>query len=276
MANFEGKVAFITGVARGQGRSHAIELARAGVNIIGLDLCGDVGSAAYAGSTEADLARTAKLIEVAGGRIVAEPADVRIYAQVESALRKGLAEFGRLDFVVANAGIFAAGRSWEIPLDAWREMIDINLTGVWHTTRAAIPSLIEGGRGGSIVITGSIDALKAMANTSSYASAKHGLVGLMKSLANELGEFGIRVNSVNPTQVDTDMIQNPAVYKLFRPDLTDPSRDQVVDAFAATNVLPVPWIEPKDVSNAVMWLLSDEARYVTGAALTVDAGYTIK
>lgn len=142
MANFEGKVAFITGVARGQGRSHAIELARAGVNIIGLDLCGGVGSAAYAGSTEADLARTAELIEVAGGRIVAERADVRIYVQVESALRKGLAEFGRLDFVVANAGIFAAGRSWEIPLDAWREMIDINLTGVWHTTRAAIPSLI--------------------------------------------------------------------------------------------------------------------------------------
>lgn len=208
-------------------------------------------------------------------RWIEAKADVRDYDALTAAVETGVEAFGGLDFVLANAGIFAAGRAWEIQLADWREMIDINLTGVWHTVRAAVPHLIDRG-GGAIVITGSIDAVKATPNASSYAAAKHGTAGLMKSLANELGEYGIRVNSVNPTQVDTTMVQNEAVYRLFRPDLEAPTREDVVDAYAATNVLPIPWVEPRDISRAILWLLSDEARYVTGAALNVDAGYTIK
>lgn len=276
MLSFAGQVAFVTGAARGQGRSHATRLAAAGIDIIGVDVCADIDSTSYEGSSEADLARTVELVEQAGARMVARRADVRDYDQLAGAFKEGLAEFGRLDYVVANAGIFAAGRAWEIPVVDWREMIDINLIGVWHTLRVALPPMIDSARGGAIVITGSIDAVKAMGNTTSYAAAKHGTLGLMKSLANEVGEFGIRVNSVNPTQVDTDMIQNQGVYKLFRPDLEVPTRQDVVASFSSVHVLPIPWIEPNDVSNAVLWLLSDQARYVTGAALNVDAGYTIR
>jgi SDR family mycofactocin-dependent oxidoreductase len=275
MYEFTGKVAFVTGLARGQGRSHANELARAGANIIGIDICEKIESTSYEGATEADLAETVKMVESHGVKIRTAKVDVRDYDALKAAVDAGVDAFGGLDFVLANAGIFAAGRAWDIPIADWREMIDINLTGVWHAVRATVPHLINRGSG-AIVITGSIDAVKATPNASSYAAAKHGTVGLMKSLANELGEYKIRVNSVNPTQVDTKMIQNEGVYRLFRPDLEVPTRDDVVDSFASTNVLPVPWVEPRDISRAIMWLLSDEARYVTGTAVNVDAGYTIK
>lgn len=275
MYDFTGKVAFVTGLARGQGRSHANELARAGAHVIGVDICEKIGSTSYDGATEEDLATTVAMVESHGVKIQATKVDVRDYDALSAAVAAGVDAFGGLDFVVANAGIFAAGRTWEIPVADWHEMIDINLVGVWHTVRATVPHLIARGSG-AVVITGSIDAVKATPNASSYAAAKHGTVGLMKSLANELGEYGIRVNSVNPTQVDTTMIQNQEVYRLFRPDLAAPTRADVWDSFASTNVLPIPWVEPRDISRAMLWLLSDEARYVTGAALNVDAGYTIK
>jgi (+)-trans-carveol dehydrogenase len=276
MGRLNDKVAFITGVARGQGRSHALALAEEGADIIGLDVCEQISSAPYKGATEQDLAETVRLVQELGRRIVATKADVRDYDQVEVALAKGLAAFGHVDFVIANAGIFAAGKFWEIEPEAWREMIDINLTGVWHTVRAAARPMIARNRGGAIVITGSTESLKGMANTASYAAAKHGLTGLMRSMANDLGEFGIRVNTVNPTCVSTDMIHNRTVYELFKPGSTDPTQPEVTDSFAATNILPVPWIEPRDVSRAIVWLLSDDARYVTGVALPVDAGFVQK
>lgn len=270
------KVALITGIARGQGRSHALTLAEAGADIIGLDLCEKVGSTSYPGSTIEDLQETVRLVEATGRRIIAEKADVRDLSQVEKVLQRGLDEFGQVDFVVANAGIFASGRFWEIEPEAWQEMLDINLTGVWNTVRAAAPAMIARNKGGSIVITGSTESLKGMANTASYSAAKHGLTGLMRTMANDLGEYGIRVNTVNPTCVDTNMIQNQEVYQLFQPDAPSHTRESVAGSFAATNILPVPWIEPRDVSEAILWLLSDASRYITGVPLPVDAGFVTK
>ena len=276
MGQLDGKVAFITGIARGQGRSHALTLAEEGADIIGLDLCGSLTSTVYPPSTIDDLEETVRLVQQTGRRIVAEQADVRDLAQVEKVFQHGLETFGHVDHVVANAGIFASGKFWEITPEAWQEMLDINLTGVWNTVRTAAPAMIARNQGGSIVITGSTESLKGMANTASYSAAKHGVTGLMRTMANELGEYGIRVNTVNPTCVDTNMIQNDGVYRLFQPDADSHSRESVAGSFAATNIIPVPWIEPRDVSNAILWLLSDASRYVTGVPLPVDAGFVTK
>ena len=272
----EGKVAFITGAARGQGRSHAIRLAEEGADIIAVDLCGQVGSVPYAMSTPEDLAQTVKEVEALDRRIVASQADVRDFDAVKSALDAGVAELGRLDIVSANAGIFSVGTADELSEQAWRDMIDINLTGVWHATKAATPHLIEGGRGGSMILTSSTAGIQAIANAAHYVSAKHGVVGLMKTLALELAPHFIRVNSIHPTQVDTPMIQNEATWRLFRPDLEHPSRADFEPASQAMNVLPIPWVEPLDISNAVLFLASDEARFITGVPLPVDAGCLIK
>jgi (+)-trans-carveol dehydrogenase len=276
MGVLDHKVAFITGIARGQGRSHAITLAEEGCDIIGLDLCQQIQSAPYPGSTVEDLKETVRLVEATGRRIVCEQADVRVLAEVEKVFQRGLEEFGHVDFVVANAGIFASGKFWEIEPAAWQEMIDINLTGVWNTVRTATPAMIERNQGGSIVITGSTESLKGMGNTASYSAAKHGLTGLMRTMANDLGQYGIRVNTVNPTCVDTKMIQNESVYQLFQPEADHHTRETVASAFAATNIIPVPWIQPKDVSQAVLWLLSDASKYITGVPLPVDAGFVTK
>lgn len=272
----EGKVAFITGAARGQGRSHAIRLAQEGADIIAVDLCGQVESVPYGMSTPADLEQTVKEVEALDRRIVATQADVRDYAGLKKALDDGVAELGRLDIVSANAGIFSFGDTEELTEQSWQDTIDINLTGVWHTAKAAIPHLKAGGRGGSIIITSSAAGLMGMANIGHYVSAKHGLIGLMRTLALELGPDSIRVNTVNPTTVNTDMIQNDTTYRLFRPDLTNPTAEDAGAAFQSLNVLPVKWVEPVDISNAVLWLASDEARYVTGVALPVDAGCLVK
>jgi SDR family mycofactocin-dependent oxidoreductase len=276
MGLLESKVAFITGIARGQGRSHALTLAKEGADIIGLDLCDEIASTSYPGSTVEDLKETVRLVEGLGRRIVADRGDVRKLEDVERVFNQGIAEFGHVDFVVANAGIFASGKFWEIEPSAWQEMLDINLTGVWNTVRTAAPSMIERNQGGSIVITGSTESLKGMQNTASYSAAKHGVTGLMRTMANELGPYGIRVNTVNPTCVDTNMIQNEEVYKLFMPDAQTHTRESVAGAFAATNTIPVPWIDPSDVSQAILWLLSDQSRYITGVPLPVDAGFVIK
>lgn len=276
MGSLDGKVAFITGVARGQGRSHALTLASEGASIVGLDLCSKPSSTPYPGATPEDLKETIRLVEAAGGRIVATQGDVRNLAEVQAALDLGLAEFGRVDIVLPNAGICAGGLTWEITPEDWQEMLDVNLTGPWNTVRAALPTMIEQGDGGSIVFTGSVDALKGSAHIASYAAAKHGVTGLMRSLANEVGRYGIRVNSVNPGHVDTIMLGNDFVWGLFRPDLERPSKDDVVDSFAGTNLLPVPWMEPEAISNAILYLVSDAGRYVTGSAHLVDSGFLAK
>jgi len=272
-----GKVAFITGAARGQGRSHAIRLAQEGADIIAVDILEDVPGIPYAGATEADLAETVKLVEALDRRIVASKADVRNYPALQAAVDDGVAQLGRLDIVSANAGIGTSPHhAWEIDADTWQTMIDINLTGVFNTAKAAIPHLIAGGNGGAIILTSSAAGLQAYENIAHYVSAKHGVVGLMRTLALELAPYMIRVNSIHPTQVDTPMIQNEATYKLFRPDLEHPTREDFAPASQSVNALPIPWVEPVDISNAVLFLASDEGRYITGVTLPVDAGTVIK
>jgi SDR family mycofactocin-dependent oxidoreductase len=272
-----GKVAFITGAARGQGRSHALRLAQEGADIIAVDLCGQIDSVPYQLSTPDDLAATVEQVEALDRRIVAQQADVRDYGALKAALDEGVAQLGRLDIVAANAGIFSFGSLADLEERTWQDMIDVNLTGVWHAVKAAIPHLKAAG-GGSIVLTSSTAGMMGMANIGHYVAAKHGVVGLMRTLALELAADHIRVNSVHPTSVDTDMVQNPATYALFAPDLpaAERTRDSLRDRFGALNVLPIPWVEAVDISNAVLWLASDEARYVTGVQLPVDAGTLLK
>ena len=272
----EGKVAFITGAARGQGRSHAIRLAQEGADIIAVDLCRQVDSVPYPMSTPQDLAQTVKEVEALDRRIVASQADVRDYGALKAALDAGVAELGRLDIVSANAGISSVGRADELPEETWQDMIDTNLTGVWHAAKAAIPHLKAGGRGGSIILTSSAAGLMAMENIAHYVSAKHGVVGLMRTLALELAPDSIRVNSLHPTMVNTPMIMNEPTYQLFRPDLENPTIDDAGPAFLTLNALPIKWVEPVDISNALLFLASDEARYITGVTLPIDAGCIIK
>jgi SDR family mycofactocin-dependent oxidoreductase len=276
MGQLDGKVAFITGVARGQGRSHALTLAREGANIIGLDLCAKPSTRAYDGATEEDLQETVRLVKETGADIIAEIADTRDYYQVKAVFDRGIEQFGRIDIVIPNAGICSGAKTWEITPEDWRETIDINLNGVFHTVKAAIPTLISQQQGGSIVFIGSTEALKGAENISSYAASKHGVTGLMTSLARELGRYNIRVNSVNPTCVDTHMINNDFVYGLFRPDLDKPTREEVIDTFAGTHLLPVPWMEPRDVSNAILYLVTESGRYITASTLVIDAGFIVK
>ncbi|KRE22959.1 mycofactocin-coupled SDR family oxidoreductase [Agromyces sp. Soil535] len=277
MGRLDGKVAFITGAARGQGRSHALRMAEEGADIIAVDVARQLPTVEYAMSTPDDLAETVRQVEALDRRIVAREADVRDYPALKSALDDGVAELGRLDIVSANAGIFSQGRADELSDESWDEMIGVNLTGVWHTAKAAIPHLKAAG-GGSIILTSSTAGIKGFENFAHYVSAKHGVVGLMRTLALELAPDMIRVNSVHPTSVDTPMIQNEMLYALFAPDLepAERTRERLAERFQAMNALPVPWVEPVDISNAVLWLASDESRYVTGVMLPVDAGATTK
>jgi (+)-trans-carveol dehydrogenase len=272
----EGKVAFITGAGRGQGRSHAVRLAQEGADIIAIDICHDV-EGALPMATPDDLAETVKLVEGQDRRIVATQADVRDLEAIKAAVDDGVAELGRLDIVVANAGIASLGGNVEaMDPDNWQNTININLTGLWHTTRAAIPHLIAGGRGGSIVLTSSVGGAKAMPGMSHYVSAKHGVIGLMRSLAVELGQHSIRVNSVLPTNVNTPMFMNEGTFKLFRPDVEHPGPDDMAVVAKMMHVLPIGWVEAEDISNAIVFLTSDDARYITGVALPVDGGTLLK
>jgi (+)-trans-carveol dehydrogenase len=273
----EGKVAFITGAGRGQGRSHAVRLAEEGADIIAIDICHDVDGALPMATPE-DLAETVKLVEAQDRRIIATQADVRDYDALKAAVDDGVAQLGRLDIVLANAGIASLGGPvQDMDPRNWQNTIDINLSGLWNSTRAAIPHMIAGGRGGAIVLTSSVGGMHAMPNMSHYVSAKHGVVGLMRSLAVELGQHHIRVNSVHPTNVNTPMFMNEGTYKLFRPDLENPTADDVAPIAAQfMHVLPHGWVEPEDVSNAILFLVSDEARYITGVPLPVDLGALLK
>ena len=276
MGRLDEKVAFITGAARSQGRSHAVTLAHEGADIIAIDIDAQIDTVPYPMGTPGDLAETVGEVEALGRRIVASEVDVRDYDALKAALDDGVAELGRLDIVAANAGILGFGTAEELTEQAWRDMIDVNLTGVWHTAKAAIPHLRAAG-GGSIVITSSLAGLKGSQNVAHYVASKHGLVGLMRTLANELAPDMVRVNTVHPGSVDDDMVNNPATYHVFMPDREgEITREEVEPVFQTLNALPIPWVEPMDISNAVLFLASEEGRYITGVTLPVDAGASIK
>ena len=263
-----GKVAFITGAARGQGRSHAIRLAEEGADIIAVDICRDYGTVPYAMATEADLAETVKAVEALDRRIVATQADEREAAALKAAVDDGVAQLGRLDIVSANAGICTV-QSWdEVTPAVWQDTLDTNLTGVWNTMVVSVPHLIAAG-GGSIICTSSTAGIKGLPYLAPYVAAKHGMVGIARTMANELAIHKIRVNTVHPTGVDTPMGNGLAG---LEPLINrDPNLGPIY-----MNTLPVEIVDPRDISNAVLFLASDEARYVTGLEFTVDAGNTIR
>jgi SDR family mycofactocin-dependent oxidoreductase len=273
----EGKVAFISGAARGQGRSHAVRLAQEGADIIAIDICGPIDDLAYPHSTPDDLAETADLVKAQDRRIVTAQVDVRDYDALKAAVDDGVEQLGRLDIIVANAGIGTFGNKLhKLPEKIWQDMIDVNLSGVWKTVKAGVPHILAGKRGGSIVLTGSVGSHKALAYTGHYIAAKHGVMGLMRSFAVELGQHSIRVNSVHPSQVNTPMTMNEVTFKLFRPDLENPGPEDFAPFSQMTHTMPVPWVEAVDISNAVLFLASDESRYITGVSLPVDAGALLK
>lgn len=275
MGLLDGKVAFVTGASRGQGRSHAVRLAEEGADIIGIDICADIDTVPYPLGTEEELEETARLVEKTGRQALVRQADVRHLAQLRTAVADGVAQFGHIDVVAANAAISVLGAadSDEDDTSRWEDVIAVNLTGVWNTLRACAPPMVERGQGGSIILTSSSAGLKGVASAidigqEAYVASKHGVVGLMRQYALQLGRHDIRVNSVHPTAVNTPMIHNAAI-------------DQFVaehpDAFATfTHPLPIDALEPRDISDAVLFLASDLALHITGVTLSVDAGYNIK
>lgn len=270
------KVAFVTGAARGQGRSHAVRLAQEGADIIAIDACrGFENSPAPASSSE-DLAETADLIKGLNRRVVTAEVDVRDHDALKDAVDSGVEQLGRLDIVVANAGIGTiAPKLHKMDESLWQQMIDVNLSGVWKSVKVAVPHLLSSG-GGSIVLTSSVAGLKAYTHTGHYNAAKHGVVGLMRSFAVELGPQNIRVNTVHPTHVNTPLLINEQTFRLFRPDLENPGPDDLAPICQTFHTLPIPWVQAEDISNAVLFLASDEARYITGVTLPVDAGSCLK
>ncbi|HEX5255475.1 MAG TPA: mycofactocin-coupled SDR family oxidoreductase [Mycobacterium sp.] len=265
MTGLLNKVVVVTGAAKGTGRVHCARFADEGADVIALD----------AESTAGELSDTAREVEDRGRRCATGLADVRILAAVTAAIDAGVAELGRLDVVVANAGVHLPGApSWELDPHVWQRTLDINLTGVWHTIRASVPHI--GDRGGSVVIISSTSGLRGLPNTAHYTASKHAVVGLARTLANELGPRGIRVNTVHPGPVATPMVLNEATFRRLRPDLDNPTAADAAEVLQARNLLPVPWVEPVDIANAVLFLASDAARYITGTQLVVDAGLTQK
>lgn len=276
MGRVEGKVALVTGAARGQGRAHAIRLAQEGADIVALDIAANISVVEEPLGTMAELEATAKAVEDLDRRILVRQADVRDQGALDAVVADAKATFGRLDIIVANAGIFVMEGALQTSQELWDEIIDVDLTGVWRTIKAAVPLMIEGGRGGSVIITSSAAGLKGLTWMSAYVAAKHGLVGLMRTLANELGEFGIRVNTIHPGSVNTPMIMTKARLKELRPDLENPTPADVDLRFSDSNPLRIGSMDPVEIANAALWLASDEARCVTGATIPVDGGLVVK
>ncbi|MCV7370016.1 SDR family mycofactocin-dependent oxidoreductase [Mycolicibacterium duvalii] len=273
----EGKVAFITGAARGQGRSHAIKLAEEGADIIAIDVCKNVDHVQLELASPGDLLETKERVEALGRRIVIDEVDVRDLDALQRVVDRGVAELGRLDIILANAGIGNGGQTVEAIDEAvWQTMMDINLTGVWKTVKVGIPHIVAGGRGGSIVLTSSVAGLKAYPQMSQYVSAKHGVVGLMRSCAVELAPHMIRVNSVHPTHVNSPMVMNDETFRMFRPDLENPGPDDIAPLCQMFHSMPRPWVEIEDITNAVLFFASDESRYVTGVSMPIDLGSCLK
>jgi len=265
MERLQGKVALVTGAARGQGRAHAVRLATEGADVIAIDVCRSLPTVKYPGATPDDLQETVRLVKDAGRRVVAREVDVRDLAPLTEAVADGVGELGRLDVVVANAGVFSAGRLWELTEEQWADVVGVNLTGVWHTIKAVVPTMIQQGTGGSIILTSSVAGLSGVPFAGHYVATKHGVVGLCRTLANELGEHDIRVNSIHPAGVKTAM-------------MSEPDLSELIQAHAATlgpvfmNTLPYTAVEPEDVAALVAFLASDEARYTTGAQFPIDLG----
>ncbi|ORV93144.1 mycofactocin-coupled SDR family oxidoreductase [Mycolicibacterium iranicum] len=273
----EGKVAFITGAARGQGRSHAVRLAQEGADIIAVDLCAPIESVPYPLATREDLAETADLVKSHNRRVVTAEVDVRDSAGLKAAVDSGVEQLGKLNIVIANAGIGNGGESFDqVSEDDWQTMIDINMTGVWKTVKAAAPHLIASGPGGSVILTSSMAGMKAYPMMMQYVAAKHGVVGIMRSLAVELAQHMIRVNSVHPSHVATPMVLNEATLSLFRPDLEHPGPDDIAPICQMFHTMPKPWVEAEDITNAVLFFASDESRYVTGVQMPIDLGSNLK
>jgi (+)-trans-carveol dehydrogenase len=268
----EDKVAFITGAARGQGRAHAVRLAEEGADIIAIDVPRQVANLPYDTATAEDLKETVRQVEGLGRRIVASEADVRDLAVLQTAVDAGVAELGRLDIVLANAGISAPAPTLEMSEEVWQTMIDINLTGVWKTLKASVPHIIAGGRGGSVVITSSLAAIVVQPNIAHYAAAKGGLIQLSNVLSRELAPQGIRVNTVHPGTVLTPMVLNEPTFRLFRPDLEHPTQEDFEAVARSMTGLPTSAIDPIDISNAIVYLVSEDGRYVTGTTHVVSAG----
>ncbi|MHA4854964.1 mycofactocin-coupled SDR family oxidoreductase [Rhodococcus sp. MSC1_016] len=272
MTRLDGKIAFITGAARGQGRTHAVRLAQEGADIVAVDLCRQQANLDYTSGTPEDLEETVRLVEKEGRRIIARAADVRDQASLDVVVDEALREFGGIDILVSNAGISNQGSVVGLTDQQWEDILGTNLVGAWHSCRAVLPSMIERGAGGSVIFVSSTVGLRGAPGQAHYSASKHGMQGLMLSLANEVGQHNIRVNSVNPGAVNTEMAINESLLKMFLPDIENPTPADAADLFSNLTLLPIPWVEPEDVSNAVLWLASDEARFVTGAAIPVDGG----
>jgi SDR family mycofactocin-dependent oxidoreductase len=261
VTGLEGKVVLVTGAAGGAGRAHCERFADAGADVIALDRAAAVFD------------EIADAVRRRGRRCVSAGADVVDGQAVTAAVADAVAQLGRLDVVVANAGIFPqAGRTWEIDHAQWQRTLDVNLTGVWHTVTAGVPHI--GADGGAIVLISSTNGIRGSVGTAPYTASKHAVVGLARTLANELGPQRIRVNTVHPGAIATPMIRNVDTYRRLRPDLPNPTEADAAEVLAARTLLPVPWVEPVDIANAAVFLASDEARYITGAQLVVDAGLT--
>jgi SDR family mycofactocin-dependent oxidoreductase len=268
----QGQVAFITGAARGQGRSHAVRLAAEGADIIAVDIVDRIDTVPYPLATAEDLAETVAEVERLDRRIVAEAADVRDLAALKRVVDRGVRELGRLDIVLANAGVASYAPALDLTEQQWQDVLDVNVVGVWKTLKASVPHIIEGGRGGAVVITSSMAALKAYEHTAHYSAAKGALVAMMRVLAKELAPHSIRVNTVHPNTVGTAMVHNDATFRIFRPDLAAPNREDFEVAARHLMLLPVATLDPEDITNAVLYLVSDDGRYVTGTTHVVDAG----
>jgi SDR family mycofactocin-dependent oxidoreductase len=276
MGRLESKVAFVTGAARGQGRSHCVRLAEEGADIIAVDVCEALPGVPYPASTPEDFEETVRLVEALDRRIVWAKADVRDDAALKELVDDGVAQLGRLDIVSAQAGLsHLPAKIHELPNDLWQVMVDITLTGTWNTIKVAAPHMIEGGRGGAIIVTSSAASIKGFANVGHYVAAKHGLLGLVRTAAAELGQHSIRVVNIAPTNVGTDMLLNQESYNLFRPDKApNATKEDFEEVARQMHMLPIPYIEPRDVSNVVAFLASDEARYITATTIPIDAGWT--
>jgi (+)-trans-carveol dehydrogenase len=272
MGKLQGKVALITGAARGQGRSHAVRLAEDGADIVAIDIAAAIPTAYYPPATPADLQLTGKLVEAEGVRALIAEADVRDQGGLDDVVARALAALGHIDIVVANAGTASHAPAWELADDQWQNVVDVNLTGVWRTVKACVPAMIARGQGGAVVLTSSLAGLHGYGNIASYVAAKHGVNGLMRTLANELGPHNIRVNTVCPGLINTEMMMNNETYAMFRPDVEHPTLEDAKAVFQAMQLLPLDWLEPRDVSNAIAFLVSDDARAITGVALPVDGG----
>ena len=272
MGKLDGRVALITGGARGQGRSHALTFAREGASIVVCDIAEQVETVPYTMANDDQLAETAKLVEEFDQRCLAIKADVRDTAAVQRVVDQTMNEFGRLDILIANHGILSLTPVADMTDEQWNDVVDTDLTGVFKSMRAVIPHMVEQGWG-RIIATASMAGRTGLPTVAHYCAAKWGVIGLTKSVAREVADRGVTVNCICPTNVDTDMIHNQAFYQLFAPGVENPTREQAVPGFQSLNAIPVPWIEPRDISEAMLFIASEEARYITGEALHVSAGW---